>query len=48
MVGKPEVTLGPDFFGGQVVNALYIASGSSETDLPLGCRRGTQRFAPSS
>jgi len=26
IVGKPEVTLGPDLFGGQVVNALYIAS----------------------
>jgi hypothetical protein len=25
IVSKPEVTLGPDLFGGQVVNALYIA-----------------------
>jgi hypothetical protein len=25
MVGKPEVIPGPDLFGGQIVNALYIA-----------------------
>jgi hypothetical protein len=27
IVGNPEVILGPDLFGGQVVNAFYIASG---------------------
>jgi len=26
IVGKPEVILGPDLFGGQVVNVLYVAS----------------------
>jgi hypothetical protein len=26
MVGKPEVILGLDLFGGQVVNAFYFAS----------------------
>jgi hypothetical protein len=26
VVGKPEVIIGPDMFGGQGVNAFYIAS----------------------
>jgi hypothetical protein len=26
VVGKPEVIIGPDMFGGQDVNAFYIAS----------------------
>ena len=32
IVGKPEVILGPDLFGGQVVNALLYCVGLSETD----------------
>lgn len=34
VVGKPEVVLGPDFFNGQVVNALLYCVGLSETDPP--------------
>jgi hypothetical protein len=36
MVGKPEVILGLDLFGGQVVNALLPCVALSETDPPPG------------
>ncbi len=32
LVGQPEVILGPDLFGRQVVNALLYCVGLSETD----------------
>ena len=36
IVGKPEVILGADLFGGQVVNALLYCVGLSQTDpLPV-------------
>jgi hypothetical protein len=40
IVGKPEVILGPDLFGGQDVNALLYCVGLSETD-PLPKFLGT-------
>ena len=48
MVGKPEVILGPDLFGGQVVSALLYCLGSWETDpLPLVWKSLLTSYPPS-
>src|SRR5260370_42365152 len=48
IVGKPEVILGPDLFGGQVVSALLYCLGSWETDpLPLVWKSLLTSYPPS-
>jgi hypothetical protein len=46
VVGKPEVILGLDLFGGQVVNALFSCVGLSQTDPPPEFYAGEERFKP--
>jgi hypothetical protein len=50
IIGKPEVTLGPDLFGGggQVANAHYIASDHQKLTHQGAAERGTERSALSS